>query len=184
MSSCRAIDIAARRFGTLADQMSSGGIDPRRALAARQRLAAVASLLPPRDRELLSVVSTPDQDGELPTPSTIARRLGTRRQNAARTRARLFRRIRRLTTTPPLPVLPPVDELAEHMADEGADPVCAYRLALVLHYPRREAAAREGISPRRLRVCARHAVEHLRPGCPTCDAVAAHRAARAGSSPG
>lgn len=187
MSTCRAIDRAALARGTLADQMGSSVIDRGARARAQARIARVAALLPSHDRELLRIVSTPDETGELPGPSTIGRRLGITRQSAARRRSRLYRRIRRATLPPaPTPAaafaLPPVEQLAAHLcACAGATPTGARRLARLLHGETVAAvAAAERAARRRVFRSAAITAARIGGACPVCASVVLARAARGG----
>lgn len=138
------------------------------------------------------MVVTPTRDGDLPGPSVIARRLGVTRQSAHRSHSRLLRRIRRIVdrkpVAPPLPDLPPLADLVDHLVAEGVRPVHARRLGLLLLLRRpatvADVARWEGTSHRIVQQQAATAEERLRPGCPICDAVAAHRRARRSPSAG
>lgn len=170
MSSCRALDHAARRFGTLADQMEGSGIDRGARARARARLASTASKLPPADRELLRILAIPDAAGELPGPSVIGRRLGITRQSAARRVARFYRRVRR--TVDPAPIAHPVDlphDLADHLTNcAGITSTAARRLVAVVESSIRATARTEGVHRKTLQEQIIASRARLSRACPSC----------------
>lgn len=189
MSSCRAIDRAAIDRGSLAEQMEGAGIDRRARALAQRRIARVAVLLPPHDRELLRIVATPDATGDLPGPSTIGRRLGCSRHSAHRSRARLFQRIRRAVDPAPAPAvalgLPPIPELADRLtALAGLTPRLARRVAAAAHGATITAlASAEGVGRRATQRTIARAAARLPVDTPLAAAVLAALAARPGGRP-
>lgn len=173
MSSCRAIDHAALKFGTLAEQMEGSGIDRQARARARQKLAAAKSKLTPRDVELLRILAIPDADGGQPGPSVIGRRLGITRQSAARRVARFYRRVRR--TRDPVPIRPPVvlpDGIESHLiACAGITPIAARRLVAVVETSISATARSERVSRPTVQQQIAAARARLTAGCLVCALV-------------
>lgn len=168
------LDALAARNGTWQDAITDTSTGRRN--AAKARLRALSDGLPAKDRLLLTMLASGT------SARACAHALGVTHQSLLERKGRLLKRVRRLAEAPAdgaqaLPPLPDLDTLTDHLAAcGGCEPRIALRVARVVKGERSGAvAADEGVRKRTVCRSVQRLLARLPAGCPTCDAVRAHR---------